>query len=460
MSNILTTIQTHFDPHNVEYVKKGKKEIITIKTTKSKRSSVALEAKDLIKKHFPKVVIPDANTSGSGARPNYETVEFPALLDGEEYVIKAKPGLSEEGEQKLRGANATAMQECLTAYTLAHLAANQSDHRTIVNSAKPIADTGKAKCSIPINNCVKYADENPDWGLASVQLARAILDHFGHSFVSKYEVHRDSKFVNDLRSAWVKTKSKMDFNKFNPADIWLVKQGTEQYINDVDTSSPEAFKHFINTKYKDNEWIGISLKKPKDGGAHANIFNDGKSTMADIDIVRPVSTPTSTNARLIFKIGNSHDRGAQVRSSSNDGLPQMEIENDKGSKARHGKIGFGILNKFLADGDGHGHTLNTVSKNTVPSTIPEIARLAKVFDFDDKTAQSFAMFAHAWLDGGKAEGPDALLSKPKVLNKLMSMQLVANIATAPKNVGNSVFTKILQYASSQTPVSSIFLKVA
>ena len=120
-----------------------------------------------------------------------------------------------------------------------------------------------------------------DWIKSSVTGANKLFSAFGRK--GKYTFHRGDATVNRINSAFTRVKAnegvRMDINKWNPSDIWLVRSDYDFKCID-DEKTLLGLNQCIQEQLQDGRLIGISLKKMQSGASLSakNVFGDMKNT--------------------------------------------------------------------------------------------------------------------------------------------------------------------------------------
>tara|TARA_B100000131_G_scaffold155364_1_gene150809 strand:- start:236 stop:1861 length:1626 start_codon:yes stop_codon:yes gene_type:complete len=95
---------------------------------------------------------------------------------------------------------------------------------------------------------------------------------------SKYVVWNDKAIEGKRFSpyrAYKNTGTKVDANKWNPADMWIMNDEGQKVLSDIVKAKwglPQFNTALVNA-YKDRQIIPVSLKKPQAGGYHQAIMN-------------------------------------------------------------------------------------------------------------------------------------------------------------------------------------------
>ena len=115
-----------------------------------------------------------------------------------------------------------------------------------------------------ISETKKFLNENEEWKKSCYETANAINKKFN---IHDYEVHHQSELVEVIRQKG-KMLSKLSPDKWNPSDIFLVKN-SKNVLNDLsDINDILTLNDYI---LKSKNIIGISLKKSEDEALHGSV---------------------------------------------------------------------------------------------------------------------------------------------------------------------------------------------
>jgi hypothetical protein len=280
---------------------------------------------------------------------------------------------------------------------------------------------------------------NQGWLTSSVSIANALAPEYSGPFIQ----NRGSNWVENLEKAvkpHIKKAGMGNINKWSPADIWMVSPD-EMGISWPDTL--DQINSLLLKKYNEGKIIGVSLKKAgKD--ATLKVFNspDGPTDtykFEGIDV-----SPTHAKGFILFDGGKM-----EFRNFNGLGGFQGEII---GKKAAAGKVGYGIVKKALAD---NGIELSS------PSDIKQ-----EVLDSSEEFKSKFKKLwsSTPGLESGEFE--QYYDNSKKTLNQNLSYRiskyLGLEVVNAINNSSNpdKIIADLLNYASSQTGDSAIFVKAS
>ena len=280
---------------------------------------------------------------------------------------------------------------------------------------------------------------NQGWLISSVSIANALASEYSGPFIQ----NRGSDWVENLEKS-VKPHLKKagigNINKWSPADIWMVSPD-EMGISWPDTL--DQINSLLLKKYNEGKIIGVSLKKAgKD--ATLKVFNspDGPTDtykFEGIDV-----RPTHAKGFILFDGGKM-----EFRNFNGLGGFQGEII---GKKAAAGKVGYGIVKKALAD---NGIELS------LPSDIKQ-----QVLDGSEEFKSNFKKLWSS-TPGLEVSEFEQYYDNPKKtpnqnLSYRISKYLGLEVVNAINNSSNpdKIIADLLNYASSQTGDSAIFVKAS
>ncbi len=281
--------------------------------------------------------------------------------------------------------------------------------------------------------------DNPGWLTSSVSIANALASEYSGPFIQ----NRGSNWVQNLEQA-VKPHLKKagigNINKWSPADIWMVSPD-EMGISWPDTL--DQINSLLLKKYNEGKIVGVSLKKAgKD--ATLKVFNspDGSTDtykFEGIDV-----RPTHAKGFILFDGGKM-----EFRNFNGLGGFQGEII---GKKAAAGKVGYGIVKKALAD---NGIELSS------PSDIKK-----EVLDGSEEFKTKFKNLWSSTPGLSASEFEEYYNDPKKTLNQNFSYRISKYLALEVVNAINNssnpdkIIADLLNYASSQTGDSAIFVKAS
>jgi hypothetical protein len=291
----------------------------------------------------------------------------------------------------------------------------------------------KAKSTSATTNNIEeielFLNSNPDWMISSISIANKLAS----SYPGNFEFHRGSAFVdkiNDAAKIALKEAGETgNINKWNPADIWMVNPEAKSTEFPTEINALNAL---IKKLFDANKLIGVSLKKTSD--AKIDVVNDSPKKEYTYESV--TSSPKSKDAYI-----NYNDGKIQFRTFENMSGFQGEII---GAEAKHGKVSLGLVNKLL-EKSGLSQTKDPSEvRNLVKSPTPEFESEFKTL-FEKHTQGNFEEFY-------KEAGDD------KKYSKYLALNLIDIVSSAPKRQRNIFLSSLINYAKSQSEMSSVFIK--
>lgn len=297
-----------------------------------------------------------------------------------------------------------------------------------------------------------YDKAGKSWISSSIVVADTLSRYLN----GVYEVHQrsGSKFENRISTAAKKLIKQsghvMGIDKWNPADIWLVKP---EFAN-TDFSKFDSIielNTWILDKFEKKQVIAVSLKQV---GSRAKVqeFNKGIQ-----------ETPENFQGFDVGKTGfvgglaiNLHfDSGSMI--VRNFGRPESVSGEINGKLAQGGKVGSGPLFNIIRRIDKRFKT-------------PSHQEITNMIDNDIKKVYSYLYAAMETLDPSTArkytlnEFIDEVEKKTNKMNYIISRwqtsDILMSIRAMNQEQKNDLIQAALSYASSSTEISSVFYKVS
>ena len=353
-----------------------------------------------------------------------------------------------EQKQSGAGAEVTALAESLQAYACAtrqFLGKPLTDISQVTQ--KTIAD---ADCDRTLAKCMAGLDEQ--WFYSIVLTANKIFEEVPDAATGKkYKFYRGGKFVDSIYDEWRKFKKGSGItgdDKWNPADIWMVKK-THKHQYGFATLS--EYNLYMYNAFATTDCIGISLKKlEKNGQPHSKIFNAGKPVTAKYTGIKLGQVMTDSKDIYIQYQTEGKSGEVQLRNFSSRPVPSSWQGEIKGKAAAGGKIGGGVIFEGALEVGVKRASL------TMPSQTP----------IEKPTEADFKRFATIFKElSGSKEKLESLITLAKAghrkdktwwMSKFIGLDLVYTVQKAGKM--NELCSFIFQYASSATKNSCIFIK--
>lgn len=346
------------------------------------------------------------------------------------------------------GSEVTALAESLQAYACAtrqHLNKPLTDVSEITD--KTIAD---ADCDRTLKQCMAGLDEQ--WFYSVVDTANRIFEDVPNAKSGKkYKFYRGGKFVDSIYDEWRRFKKGSGItgdDKWNPADIWMVKK---DYNHKTGFATLQDYNAYMYDAFANVELIGISLKKlAKNEHAHSQIFNAGKPLTAKYTGIKLGSVMTDSKDIYIKYETEGKSGEVQLRNFSSRPQPSSWQGEIKGKAAAGGKIGGGVIFEGAI----------SVGVKSTSLTLPNQVPIEKPKEEDFKKFAT--MFKE--LSGSKEKLPDLIVQakaghrKDKTwwMSKYIGIDLIYTVQKAGKM--DELCSYIFQYASSATKNSCIFIK--
>ena len=283
--------------------------------------------------------------------------------------------------------------------------------------------------------------EDPEWKESSVNIANALASKYQGPFIQ----NRGSNWVKNLEKSvkpLLKPAGISDINKWSPADIWMVAPSE---MNIIWPDNLNEINSLLLKKYKEGTIIGVSLKKAS-GGATLKLFNSPSSEKTTYKFKSIDPKPNATKSIVYF----GDDGSIEFRTFGGLGSFQGEI---LGKKAAGGKVGYNTTIKKIFSDNG--------------ITLPDQAEIRdEVVNNDPKFKEKFQKLWDS-TPGLNASDFENQFNNPKRsenqnLVYRISKYLSLSVVNAINNAGNpsKIVTDIVNYASSKTARSAIFVKAS
>lgn len=344
------------------------------------------------------------------------------------------------------GAETTALAESLQAYACA---TRQFLKRPLTDITQITKQTiSDATADRTLDKCMKGLDAG--WYHSVIVTANKIFDDVKPQ--GKYIFYRGGDLVSDIYKEFSKFRKESGLSgddKWNPADIWMVKSGFKFKKN---WPTLKDYNRYIYDEFANKNLIGISLKKIPKGDAHSKIFNDGKPLVAQFRGIKLGENMFDSKDIYLQYISEGKDGEIQLRNFSSRPVTSSWQGEIKGKTAAGGKIGGGVvMNAALESGIFR-------SKLMIPSSFQ-----AHINKPSDQILKQFAtMFKE--LSGSKKK-IEELVTEARIrskqdqtwwMSKFLGVHYVYTIIKEKKQ--NEVVKWMYSYASSATTNSSIFIK--
>ena len=285
-----------------------------------------------------------------------------------------------------------------------------------------------------------------EWIKSSVTGANALYGRFGRS--GKYTFHRGDATVNRINAAFERAKAaegvRMNINKWNPSDIWMVKSDFDFKCIDEEKTLL-GLNQCIQDELEHGKLIGISLKKMQSGASLS-----AKNVFTDMKFCKDYAGYEYSGKSIDGYIKLSGGTKIQFRSfGAGLGLTGFQGE-VKGANANQGKIGLGPLNMILR---AHGISQIPTDAASKVRTDPD-----GVFNEIAVGLKKYARLNQKQIEELK-ENENIVTSK-FLYSKLQVTQLI-NIIESIRNkkVRDQLVEDMYLYASSQSRFSSAYYKL-
>ena len=396
------------------------------------KSDRAIELKNVARKLRGKY-----ETGGKAQRESGSSIGGVYVKD--DLIVGAKPdaskSLNTDQQETLQGIYIAAkMMKPSTTYSMADLRA---------------ASAKKVQSKFSIDDLYEIAGKG--WLESSRLAADAVYEFLGrHDYVVCQR--SKSKFVENISRAATKlireSGKNMGIDKWNPADIWLVKKDLlshnfKQYTSIIDLNE------FIFESYKAKDIVGVSLKATKKK-ATVKIFNDGIKQEFKYEGFRPGASFVKSMGNEVFFTGGK----ITFRLF---GRPADVIGEINGKHAAGGKVGGGPLFKIMRDFDKSFQVPKWKDIMKMYETKPEFV-VSHIYKQMKELAPAEANsitedeFATAIEEKGNTE--------TYIISKWHASEVVKSFEKMKPAKRDDCIAAILGYASSSTEISSIFIKVS
>lgn len=379
----------------------------------------------------------------------------------------AKSGAKQTEEQEIGQAVVCG----LVAVTPTATAQDLVSDKMLMKGAKRTVPSQEAASKIP--NIIALLQSDPAWAETFIQTAALLDEHIG---LRGKMFHRGGPLVEKINAAFAtvnantKPKPFTNINKWNPADIWIATAG---FAEDPPTDDFKTLNRWIFDQYNAGQLVGVSLKKASKN-PHIEVVNGNPGEQRlRILLDELIVAKSATGLEQILKSGDTYmtfkkesaqlplswyymiteagKNEVQYRAFNKGGSIQGEIG---GTEARHGKIGFGNIDAVLFQLTGHHLTTMVAAKRMErPQLLEGIVKMA---------AQVMGVRASAAVK--QAVDKNSRGRDISVLHaKYQAVELVWRVwqfrQKNPKEA-DLFIERLLEYASSSTPLSSLFLKVS
>ena len=424
----------------------------------------------------------DAITSylkGDGARMSPVFVDNTGKRFKLNDLLKSADFGGAKGGGAKKGAKQTEEQEVGQAIVCGAYAINPSI--TVEDLMNPDVLMQGAKRTIPPQDAVQQIPNiqaliktDPAWADTFIKTAQVLDKHIG---LRGKVFHRGGPLVAKINGAFqtvnTNTKPKMftNINKWNPSDIWI---SSPEFNEEPPVDDFNMLNRWIMTQYKKGALVGVSLKKASKNPSVSVVNENPGAQRLRVILDKLIVSKTASGLEQIMKSGDSY---MTFKKESRDVVPLswyfMIVEAGKnemqyrsfnkgsaiqgelgGEEARHGKIGFGNIDAVLSQLTGHHLT-----------TMGECKRMSRDELLDgivDMAAETMGLQPSPAIRQAidkNSRGKDMAT----LWAKYQAVELVWRVwqfrQKNPKEA-DMFIERLLQYAQSSTPLSSVFIKVS
>jgi len=346
------------------------------------------------------------------------------------------------------GSEVTALGESLQAYACA---TRQFLGKDLVDVSQITEKTTvDADCDRTLAACLKGLDEG--WFHSVITTANQIFRDVPDSSSQKFTFYRGGALVGKIYSEFGKFRKTSGItgdDKWNPADIWMVRKGFKFQEN---WNTLSEYNLYIYNEFARTNLIGISLKKVPKGDAHSKIFNNGKPLVAKFTGVKLGMNMFDSKDIYMQFTAEGQPGEIQFRNFSSRPVTSSWQGEIKGKSAAGGKIGGGLVIRAALESGVSS------SKLMQPSQFQSNIEKPK-----DDVFKKFAMMFKE-LSGSKTKLEDLIIEaktghrKDKVwwMSKYLGVDYMYTIIKEKK--ADEVARWLFEYGSSATKNSSIFIK--
>ena len=290
----------------------------------------------------------------------------------------------------------------------------------------------------------KIANSLPDdWVESSVFGANKLLSTFGRG--GRYTFHRGDGVVSRINNAFMRVKRienvRMDVNKWNPSDFWMVEKGFNFGRIDGEQTLL-GLNQVIQESLQEKSLIGISLKKMQ-GGASLSKKNITSNMNQSKEYTGFSYSRTSMDGYILLSGGTKIQYRSFGGPSSLTGF-QGEV---KGANANQGKISLGPTNMIL----------RTYGLPTVPTNAASRVRTDPISVWNEI---SVGLRTYARMNQNQIDTLRDKVNQSWLYSKLQVTQLIGIIESIKnRNLRNQLVEDLYLYASSQSRFSSAYYKL-
>ena len=288
------------------------------------------------------------------------------------------------------------------------------------------------------NTAADLLKTDKSWLISSVSIANALATQFPGSFIH----HRGSAWVqrlNNVVKPLLKGEGVKDLNKWNPADIWMVNS---EEINIEWPKTLTEINALLLEKFNNSLIIGVSLKK-SGKEATLKVYNDAISPKSEYEYDSIDIKPSHAKSYILLK------DGSKIEFRTFGGLTGFQGELVL-KKAAGGKVGYSIIKKSFADNNINLSDPNEIKNQVENNNADFKVKFEKLWNsFPELASEDF----NSYYDDPK-KTPNQ--NESYRVSKFLALEIASAISKT--NNADKIISNIIGYASSQTNVSSVFVK--
>lgn len=309
----------------------------------------------------------------------------------------------------------------------------------------------KSDVSEPLDNILK--DLPGDWISSCKVGANKLYSEFGGK---SYTFHRQSKWVEKLENHFKKlnkeaNKPFSNVNKWSPADIYLISSAGEKLeINK--TESIVELNSMLRKALDSKDIIGVSLKKNDGTSTKLSYVNIGEKRKPVTYVGYTVAKKNFFSSKDVY-INYSMEGEIQFRTFSlSPGSWQGEVG---GKYAKHGKISYGMIYKFIEDTSKKRKLINATTLRSLLSKgdekiLKQFYEYYKKYDKIDTPKLKFEDFIREY----NAKGDEKV---SWAYSKYLGCEVIDIIEE--EKIEDKFVSKAVQYATSTSDLSGPFVKM-
>lgn len=347
-----------------------------------------------------------------------------------------------------------------------------------------------------IKKTIQFVLNNESWRASMISISNKLMKLPNRSTKvnlksTKLFYHRNSDWNQKVSEMFKKLNKESDYifgktsgeDKWNPADIWIT---SEESPDIPDASSFDEFNKWLLTEFKAGRIIPVSLKKT-DTSPQLDVYNLNPDQLTDLlktSVKQMILTKTnnlvsSKDTTLVYEsadVSNNSIFEHRFFEGKESGDVEFRAQQSSiadisgeisGAKAKHGKVGFAIMNKVLVS-VGLEEMMGAKYINSV--------YLSKIRSPNKKKKQLIDMIYASALKVNprlnvipveEIAVNDPKLTIAKLISKFQAIEILRVIHENRRRKGRKpgttkaqdILHELVKYASSRSPDSSVHLKV-